>query len=41
MLSPTDTAPGSVVVEGVSPAEVWSLVSDVTRTPHAEMITVP
>jgi hypothetical protein len=27
-----DTAHGSIVVEGVTPEEVWGLVSDVTRT---------
>jgi Polyketide cyclase / dehydrase and lipid transport len=32
MLSPMDTAHGSVDVEGVTPEEVWDLVSDVTRT---------
>jgi hypothetical protein len=32
MLTRMDTAHGSVVVEGVTPAQVWSLVSDVTRT---------
>jgi hypothetical protein len=32
MLSVMDTARGSVVIEGVEPAEVWRLVSDVTRT---------
>jgi hypothetical protein len=32
MLSPMDTATGSVVVEGVAPEQVWSLISDVTRT---------
>jgi hypothetical protein len=32
MLSPMDTAHGSVVIEGVTPEQVWSLVSDVTRT---------
>jgi len=32
MLCAMDTAHGSVVVEGVTPQEVWNLVSDVTRT---------
>jgi hypothetical protein len=32
MLSYMDTASGSVVVQGVTPGRVWSLVSDVTRT---------
>jgi hypothetical protein len=32
MLSAMDTAHGSVMVEGVTPEDVWSLVSDVTRT---------
>jgi hypothetical protein len=32
MLCAMDTAHGTVVVEGVTPEEVWSLVSDVTRT---------
>ena len=32
MLSRMDTAHGSVTVEGVTPEEVWSLISDVTRT---------
>jgi hypothetical protein len=32
MLSLMDTAHGSVVVEGVTPEQVWSRISDVTRT---------
>jgi hypothetical protein len=32
MLVVMDTAHGSVLVEGVTPEDVWNLVSDVTRT---------
>jgi hypothetical protein len=32
MLTRMDTAHGTVVVQGVTPDEVWAMVSDVTRT---------
>jgi hypothetical protein len=32
MLSVMDTAQGSIVIDGVTPDEVWTVISDVTRT---------